>query len=325
MLTRQPHRPRQGFTLIELLVVVAIISMLISILLPSLKLAKEKARTTKCMVNLRSIGQALMACETETGGYTPIWDDGEGPVGHVRWMLTWVDVLYDQRYTDDWAVGICPVDEWPDEPTEYKARNWRFNFVRKMGMRDTIRWGTRTSYAQNFVAGCNQPGDRHKDPTRQIYAIDGWWSWFGSLNAMWVASGGQGAPGYTPNYASAVAWRHTREYIANAIFFDGHAGPVVPDLGGYNPSPSMDDPDRTVDTVKYFTWLPGELTTRLPGDVYRGSIQELRNTRPKFTTVDPAPCNVGHPRALPAAEICSKYKTWKRTWGRLPNVPRYRR
>jgi prepilin-type N-terminal cleavage/methylation domain-containing protein len=50
---------RKGFTLVELLVVVAIIALLISILAPSLKAAKDLAKQLICMTNQRAIGTAL--------------------------------------------------------------------------------------------------------------------------------------------------------------------------------------------------------------------------------------------------------------------------
>ncbi len=54
-----PARERKGFTLIELLVVVAIIAILMAILLPALKAARDKARSVKCMTNTRNLAQAL--------------------------------------------------------------------------------------------------------------------------------------------------------------------------------------------------------------------------------------------------------------------------
>lgn len=50
---------KRGFTLLELLVVISIIAMLLSIMMPSLKDARERGKRAVCLANLRAIGQAI--------------------------------------------------------------------------------------------------------------------------------------------------------------------------------------------------------------------------------------------------------------------------
>jgi len=59
----------RAFTLIELLAVVAIISLLIAILLPSLSAARRQARATQCLANIRGLEQAHWVYMTEYNGW----------------------------------------------------------------------------------------------------------------------------------------------------------------------------------------------------------------------------------------------------------------
>ena len=67
----KPGRPRGAFTLIELLVVLAILSLLVAILTPSIGRAMTLARRAICLTNLRTLGNAGVLFATANDNYFP--------------------------------------------------------------------------------------------------------------------------------------------------------------------------------------------------------------------------------------------------------------
>ncbi|HEX2951604.1 MAG TPA: DUF1559 domain-containing protein, partial [Armatimonadota bacterium] len=84
----ETHDHRGGFTLIDLLVVIAIIAILAAILFPVFAKAREKARQTQCLNNLKQIGMGIQMYTQEndekfpvaftepSGNANGIYDDG---------------------------------------------------------------------------------------------------------------------------------------------------------------------------------------------------------------------------------------------------------
>lgn len=124
---------RRAFTLIELLVVVAIISLLLSILLPSLTCARDQAKSAKCGVTLRSFGVGMTSYATEHGDYIPginttgvalesyrlqqgngAWRDASMPVQNFDWMTPLL------RY-DSSDIGVNRAERFTTALTDYRC------------------------------------------------------------------------------------------------------------------------------------------------------------------------------------------------------------
>ena len=125
----------KAFTLIELLVVIAIIAVLMAILMPSLKLAREQARSLHCRANVRTLTMAWLMYKDENDsklvyGHTPTGDGGtdawvrmpadpgtaliEEKQDYIKLGLMW-------PYVKEVEVYRCPSDKRKNSPFHQNA------------------------------------------------------------------------------------------------------------------------------------------------------------------------------------------------------------
>lgn len=176
--SRRFPRPATAFTLLELLVVIAIIALLIAMLLPALGSARCEGQKTKCLANMRGLGQAFATYSIEDpGGYTaPVHPeaerrwlyDGEYEYGGSTGLGVFADPDFraDRRVLNQYVYGStqnkppvdlfeCPTDEGvPDAPVDFEPF-----FVSGEGAGKSVREGTGTSYRlNNHIDFLNQTG-----------------------------------------------------------------------------------------------------------------------------------------------------------------------
>ena len=201
---------RRGFTLIELLVVIAIIAILASILFPVFARAREKARQTSCLSNLKQLSlAALMYTQDYDEMMFPSW---EGPAAYPG-SYQWPQLLY--PYTRNWQLFICPSDNAENIVTNAGAPGSSLSYADNVGY-----WGG------SGVAGftCTMPVGQAEavvqDPSGTILLFD----YSGGFEAGWQNVAAQ------PANMSFLPARHNDGL--NFAFVDGHAKWLRPDAAG---------------------------------------------------------------------------------------------
>ena len=263
-------RSKRGFTLIELLVVIAILALLLSVIMPALKKAKDMGKRLVCLSLIRSYGTANMVYAAEYDGkFVPFSQESisghEGDYGY--WDERWPEnMVYRNYLTLDARVQILD-NGWEDPyifPKELMcpAADVDYTEAYLLEVEAELGWQMRMSIALNtelWVGSSTDdliawyPSDmiyrghistEMKSPSARLMFVDSnhyqtrydrsnyleFWDLYGDTTLA-------------TNWAQ-VAYRHSEG--ASIAFFDGHSGyqPKERIYNVNNPVPRYNPTDR---------------------------------------------------------------------------------
>lgn len=223
-MTQYPRRfARRALTLVELLVVAAIMSLLIALLLPSLRQARDTARMVVCGSNLRQVGM-MAALYADGHGQFIMPAAWEGPSSRDMWpvLLTHIGLAPRSKVTDadsppSSGVFTCPSDVPPDltngrriqssvlDPTIWHDYSYGINAVYARSVTEHQRYPNFPAYS--FRPGVNL-GRRLPDIRR-------------TAEMVFIYDGIFMAPLNSPT--GRIHGRHGNEQnLTQIVFFDGH-------------------------------------------------------------------------------------------------------
>ncbi len=212
---------RFGFTLIELLVVIAIIAILAAILFPVFAQARDKARQTGCLSNLRQIGIGFLMYAEDFDEVMPPLSQSGGSLTGGRWPV------FMQRYFKVRSFNFCPSasNPWILSGVNYRDEAFRGQFWYDYG------YSLCPDYGYNYIPLQNQTLGAIKSPTETIMLVE---SIYGSPPdltdgfyyvmppAYWSGT----ATGFTSSSYGYCNPRHQGR--ASTVFADGHVKAMSP-------------------------------------------------------------------------------------------------
>jgi len=142
---------RRGFTLIELLVVIAIIAILAAILFPVFARAREKARQTSCLSNVKQLALAATM-------YAQDYDD-KLPFGY-NFGVNWYDAL--EPYSKNQQILRCP-----SRQTLFPGYGWNYQGC---GYQPGSTWSPPRSGP--IYDGCNRSIYKSPGPAQTVMIAD---------------------------------------------------------------------------------------------------------------------------------------------------------